>query len=66
MLQLRRHLAKWKGYTVNAEASDLDLDKKITLRDIAILQRHIAGWTGYEKLPIVDETLAADSQESEL
>lgn len=56
-LQLRRYLAKWKGYIVNAEAADLDLDEKITLRDITILQRHIAGWKGYEKLPVTAETL---------
>ncbi|MCL1810034.1 MAG: S-layer homology domain-containing protein, partial [Clostridiales bacterium] len=33
------------------EAADLDGDGEITMKDLAILQRHLAGWVGYENLP---------------
>ena len=55
--RLRRYVAKWTGYTVNEDTSDLDGNGKITLRDVTILERYIAGWTGYETLPMTTSPL---------
>ncbi len=57
-LQLRRYLAKWEAYgNIHTDAANLDMDDAVTLRDITILQCHIAGWRGYETLPITEEIL---------
>ena len=63
VLQLKRYIARWDGYTVNERNSNLDGDTTedgkplITLRDLTILQRHVAGWKQYQTLPMMDETL---------
>jgi hypothetical protein len=43
------------GYDIeiNLAAADVDGDGKITMTDLAILQRHVAGWNGYDVLPYV-------------
>jgi len=37
---------------INLDAADLNSDGKVTIDDLVILQRHLAGWAGYEILPL--------------
>ncbi len=68
ILQLKRYIAKWDGYTINEKNANLDGDTAedgnplITLRDLTILQRHLAGWKDYKVLPFVDDEMPTDSQ----
>ena len=50
---LARYLAEWDGYAgmIDENASDLDGDGVITLRDAVILVRFIAGWPEFTVLP---------------
>jgi len=48
---LANYLAGMPGAEIDFLAADLDRDGAITVRDLLILQRHLAGWSGYETLP---------------
>lgn len=65
VMQLRRYVAKWKGYTVNTDAADLDCNGKVSIRDVTILERYIAGWKGYETLPMKKSSLPIDDTKAE-
>ncbi len=71
-LVLKRYQAKWDGYDgidrlaadVNADGTlNLDgssnPDDAITLNDLIFLERHLAGWAGYETLPVTKSDLLA-------
>lgn len=39
-----RHIAKWEGLEMNAEATDVNVDGSINLSDVSLTLKHIAGW----------------------
>jgi len=48
---LAMYLVGYQDLGIVLEAAELDGDGEITMKDLAILQRHLAGWIGYENLP---------------
>ena len=44
---LRRALAKWQGYTVDAAVCDLNGDGVVDAKDVTYLRRALAKWQGY-------------------
>jgi len=50
---LAQWIAGWLDIPdINQQAADVDVDGEVTIRDVMVLERHIAGWPGYETLPI--------------
>ena len=51
---MKRYLAEWKNYQNISETADTNGMDDVEMDDLIILERHIAGWTGYAMLPYVD------------
>ena len=49
---MKRYLADWETYRANGNwyAADIDNDGEITIKDLTILQRHLADWSNFENL----------------
>ena len=52
---MQRYVAEWEGYdenTLDLDLLDLDGDGTVTASDAAILARYLAGWVGYDIIPL--------------
>ncbi len=61
-LNMLRAASNAEGYDPAAfdSSCDFDGDGKFTAKDAIIFARHLAGWRGYEKLPLAVEDKSAD------
>jgi len=41
-----KHIAKWEGLEMNAEAANVNCDDKISLADVSLMLKYIAKWDG--------------------
>ena len=52
------HIANFEGYReLKADAADVDLSTAVNARDLMILERYLAKWDGYDRLPLTSTVL---------
>lgn len=57
-MYIKYYLARYVGFTdLDTRPGDVDQDDDLDLRDLMILERHLADWRGYETLPMTGSTL---------
>lgn len=53
------HIAEFARYKdLKADAVDVDLNGSVNARDLMILERYLAKWSGYNSLPDIRDKLA--------